>query len=699
MEKKAKYQGESLVFILSLIGSIIFVNLISSRVHGRVDLTQGKLYTLSEGTKKVINQLEDRLTVRLYFSENLPPPFNSQERVVKDLLEEYVSHSKGKIKLEVIHPDGKKELEEQAEEDGIRKAAHRVISKDEGQLKEGYRGVAFLYRGEVKSIPVLPIDIRGLEYEFTSAIREVIGKKRTIGFITGHEEYSIEPQEPNPFLQKQQKVDISYLRKIVEHHRLEQIKLSDMKPEKFTPDNYKGVVIAGPKKEFTEKELYLLDQYLLRGGSIALFIDGTVIEESFLGPTAKENPAITNEFKKWLLNYGIEVNKDLVMDLQVDRYPLGARLGPISTLVPRPYPPWVALTNKELAEEHPVLFRIGSLTLLWPSTIRLKKDLPKELTGILLAKTTEKGWHLTSNFEINPQKDEEDWLSLRNEAPKKGQFPLAVLVTGKFTSYWAGREAPFEDSSSNEQSHPTGIERLEVGEKTGKLIVVGDSDFMNPLYLSWLGRLHGGDGLPSNLMFLLNIMDWLVEDEDLIKVRSKQIEEPQLKAVENKVKAIVKWGNVIVWPFLFGMFGLLRWRYRLNLKKIVTPQGDTTIPMNSFLNIGLMTSILLGISDIIAIYLIHQKKIDTNLSHPMILIIGISTILWFIVSSGIARKRPWATLMGQTVSLVFIVLWGMMLFFYFNYLILIKVILYIVAFGIMWKILEAKEKIETTPKA
>ena len=560
MERRVKASSESTAFLVMIAIGLVLANVLSAYFYTRVDLTERNLFTLSGGTKRLISDLDDVLTVRAYFSENLPPPFNSHERTVRDILEEYVAYSNGKVRLEIIHPDGNEELEERATDDGVSKVPHAALEQDEAHEVQGYRGVAFAYRGETKSIPVLSrsADISGLEYDFTTTIRQVVGEKRTVGFVTGHGEPGINPPPPRQSpMGPQPDPGISYLHKLVKNHNLREVSLKGSPPD---PEEIRGLMVVGPSKSIPEAELYVLDQYLMSGGTLAVFFNGTQVQEQM-----GEVTATTNEtgLEPVLHSWGVDVLHDVVMDTQTDRYLVQKQvrtpLGNLPMSIPRPYPGWPHLSGSEIDEDHPLLFRLPGLTLLWPSTVRPTSESAEDdqITARVLARTTDQAWAARNNFDLDPQQEESEWIEQREAASDRGRFPLVVEVSGTFRSHFAeqGRPAAAGDDEIDSED----LEHLTESTAPGRLLVVGDADFLN---IQYVGTNRRPRHTPSNLTFLMNTLDWLAEDEDLIEVRAKRLEDPSLPELSDGERSWIKWGNIIAWPVLFLLLGVIRWSMR-----------------------------------------------------------------------------------------------------------------------------------------
>ena len=560
MERKVKASGEWSVFLILIAAGLVLLNVLAAFYYTRWDLTERGLHSLSAGTKRLLGGLDDVLTVRAYFSEDLPPPFNAHERSVRDLLEEYRAHGRGNVRVEIIHPSGNEELEAQAEEDGVTKVPHAALKRDQSHEVLGYRGVAFLYRGSSKSIPVLSrtADISGLEYDFTTSIREVTGERRTLGFVTGHGEPGVTPPPPrqNP-MEPEPDPGISYLSKLVTNHDLREVSL---KRGPVDPEEIRGLAVVGPVEEIPETELYRIDQFLMAGGTVAFFVDGVRIEEGMggLGGTPNETG-----LEGLLRTYGVQLNQDVVLDGQADRFVVTKHvrtpLGNLPMAMQVRYPGWPHLGPSQIDDTHPLLFRLPGLTLLWPSTVRVTREAADNpaIEARVLARTTSEAWSQRGSFNLDPNNDDEAWAALRGDAAAQGTFPLVAVLSGTFPSHWAGQSPPADAGES---------EHLDESRRPGRIRVVGDSDFLRPVFV---GSQRRPQHAPSNLTFMMNALDWLAEDEDLIEIRAKRLEDPSLPELSDSKRNWIKWGNILAWPVLFLVFGGARWSMRRRRRELV----------------------------------------------------------------------------------------------------------------------------------
>ena len=182
-QKRPNLAASSVSILVLVAGALIALNVIAGYTNvGRIDLTANRLWSLSDGSRDLVSDLGDRMEITAYFTENLPPPFNSTEQYVRDILDEYSAASGGKVVVRFVNPDEDEEREA-AEADGIQRVAHQKIENDAVSVVEGYRGLVIRYLGETKTIPVIQ-DPTGLEYTITMAIKELVGEKTTVGILS-----------------------------------------------------------------------------------------------------------------------------------------------------------------------------------------------------------------------------------------------------------------------------------------------------------------------------------------------------------------------------------------------------------------------------------------------------------------------------------------------------------------------------------
>lgn len=505
-----------------IFGILVLLNLLSLKIFKRIDLTSGKVFSLSEASKRIVRNLDDKLLVKMFFTKDLPPPHNANIRYVKDQLEEYRSYSGGNMELELINPkDEEKEME--AQRYRIPPLQMNVLQNDKLEIKKVYMGLAFLYEDKFEAIPVVHT-ISGLEYEITSIIKKLTSEKiSTIGFITGH-------GEPTTL------EGLTYLnQKLEKEYRVRQINLQELGE---VPRDIDGLVIIGPKKPFSDWEKYVLDQFLMRGGKLGLFLDkfDVNLQEGMAQP-------LSLGLDDFLKNYGIKINDDLVVDLKCSQLRVQQSRGlfAITNLVNYPYFPLSTNFDKKN-----VIVK-GLETVEFPFVSSIDSALTKEknlnFTPIVLS--SDKSGSLRFPFDITPFK------KFSSEDFDKKNLILAGIISGRFQSFFVDKPKP-------EPPEKISSDTLFLSESPeNRLVVVGDADLIQ----------DGKIGSKDNLIFFMNIIDWLSQDETLIAIRSKEVTSRPLKKISDGKKKALKYGNILGIPILVVLFGVFRWRIRKQAKK------------------------------------------------------------------------------------------------------------------------------------
>ena len=555
--------SESLIFLLIVGGILILLNVLAAYFPSpRIDLTRNRLFSLANGSERLAEDLEDRLQITAYFTENLPPPFNATERHVRDLLTEYRAASNGDIVVNFVSPNTPDE-EQAARDDGIQAVAHQKIEEDKVAVVEGYRGIVLKYLDGKKTIPVVQ-DTSGLEYTLTSAIKELVGERKPVGIVTGHGSPTMEQ-------------GLSSLTSVLKLYDLRAIDLSQEVDTALA-----ALLVIGPTEPFSSDELRRLDQYVMRGGSLGVF--GGSLNVNIAGAAPAATPVGT-ELGRLLGKWGVELQQDLVLDAQCGRAPMRGPMG-LQVLVPYPPIPVLQLTPEQ--REHPVMFRLAAPMLPFVAPLKLG-EAPEGATVTTLGNSSNDSWAQTGpSIPLEPR-DPQDWPMTTDLGP----FALMAAIEGKLPS---AHSAPVSDEGN-------AIQAPSVSQTDVRVLVSGTSTFLTDAFMP---PPQGGEvQMNAALALALNAIDWLAADSDLIAIRAKTVEEPALdipesvlaaedtvlaaaeegnesgveEALEERKSAIeswetkklaYRWLNTLGLPFVVALFGLFRWRRRSDKRKTLT---------------------------------------------------------------------------------------------------------------------------------
>ena len=506
---------------------LVLLNLISVRIFGRLDLTKNNLYTLSDASKQFMRNLDDRVTIKAYFTEDLPSPYNMNRREVLDELNEYKAYSRGNLQYEFIDPTGEK-AEQEAQQQGIQPVKVQVVKEDKFEVKRAYMGMVILYADKKEVLPVIQ-NTSTLEYDISSTIKRLTSKsQKKIGFLTGQGEPNL-----SELSRVQQLLSKQY-----------QVTTVDVSKGKPVPTDISALIVMAPTQRFSEPDKYQIDQYVMTGGKVAFLINkvDANLQQRF-GRTTEVN------IEDLLENYGLRINPDLVRDsrcasVSIVQQQFGFN---IQSQVPFPYLPIASDFNKD----NMMVKDLQGIILFFASSIDTANLAAKNLQGEILMRSSKESGRQTGFFMFDPLQRYQ-----REDFSEKG-IPLAAVVYGQFKSFYAGKALPRDTSAGAQQPDSSRFIRMS---PPGRIVLVGDGDFARDQYL----------GNKDNLTFFANMVDYLVDDAGLITIRSKDVSMPQLEQVSDGTKKMLKYGNLALPPLLILGYGLFRWRVRKARKKMMT---------------------------------------------------------------------------------------------------------------------------------
>ncbi|MFZ9886863.1 MAG: GldG family protein [Myxococcota bacterium] len=542
-------QRDQLVMLLSTIGSLVCLNVLSVQNFFRVDLTGDRVFTLSEASANTVAGLEDPITVTAYFTKNLPPPFSQNSQYVRDLLEEYRAASKGLLSYEFIDPESaeteedraikkdvkvdifgrrlrdKTSIEEELERVGVAPVEIRVIEDDQAQTKRAYMGVVVRYGEKSETLPVIQ-STADLEYNLTTLIRNLTRTRvPVLGVVQGHGEFSLEE-------------DLSNLRGLLE--QVYEVKPLDLKQATgeggAIDDSFDALLVLGPKEAYGADELKAIDAFLMKGRSAAFLLDQVSVDLRTFQTTPVEHG-----LADLLASYGVELGSQLVADVSSASLSVQRRMGPMMVNMPLRYP-FIPMLPR-LEGDSPLTRGIGEVTLPFPTPLYLKDDVTKEgakAKGTILARSTEKSWlEDASPMNLSPQRFLE-----RVEASFTGPYNVMASIEGELTSPY-GNAAPADAPSEDGENAPSAAGK-------SRVLVVGSGGLVRNEFLS-----------EPNAALMLNIVDWLLLDPALLGMRTRGlIDAPLAQDLPESTRNVVKYGNAAVVPLLLVLYGLFRWRQR-----------------------------------------------------------------------------------------------------------------------------------------
>jgi gliding-associated putative ABC transporter substrate-binding component GldG len=500
--------------ILVLFGGLAILVLASIFVRFRVDLTEEKRYSLHPATQQVLSEMKEPLHVEiLLVGENLPGGMRRLQKSIEETVRTFNAYSPEKITFSYFDPLSlPKEEQEQfiftLNDYGIN-PTNLFVSKNAGQqairifpgflvMNDEFETGALVLKGEKGMSPdqILNQSIENLEFELSNAIKKLISPgTNSIAMLIGHGEMS----EDEGFGMVEALDGEFELFKVP----LEQAKtVGDLQ-------NFRLIFIQGPKELFTEREIYLLDQYVMGGGNLVVLLDGVAVDVSQAGGEGTFAMPVDSGLDDLLFKYGIRVNKDLIQDLNFGYFPVMAgNFGNQEQLVPLPWPFYVQASRMQA---HPVTKGLDVISYRFVSSLDTVKASGVKKTPLIFSSDFSK--RLSAPVRVSFQDSENQ--PVVEEFPLKN-LPLAYLLEGEFTSLFKNRFIP--DGFAKEKFKDSG---------NGKVVVFGDGEVFQ-------GQTNLQDGSPlmlgedpfsqvifANKVLLRNLVQYLSDPDGIIASRTR----------------------------------------------------------------------------------------------------------------------------------------------------------------------------------
>lgn len=353
-----KHRGIS---ILLIVGIIVLINLLSRQFFYRIDVTEDKQYTLSKATKDILADLDQTVSVTVYFTENLQPDLERYRVEFRDLLVEYATRSGGNVEYRFINPNEDPALEQEAAQNGIQPRLVNVREKDQFTQQRAYMGALVNLGDQQEVLPFIGPGVP-LEYSLTTVIKKMaVQDKPSLAFLSGHGEPGF-----NELTQVYQALSIVFS---VENH--------DLRSADEIPPRFRTAVLINPQDSMPPGDLAKLDNYLAAGGQLIVAVNA--VDGDF---STAQGMAVQSELLGWLQRHGIEVEPSFVIDANCANVTVQQRQGPfmINTPVQFPYLPMV----KDFTE-HPATQGIEQVIFQFVSPVRYIGDSAAYFTPLVMS--------------------------------------------------------------------------------------------------------------------------------------------------------------------------------------------------------------------------------------------------------------------------------------------------------------------------
>lgn len=603
-ERKRKVAAQTGLYLLVVTAIVVVANLLGAGAYKRIDTTKTERYTLSKGSARLVQELKQPVEIEAFVKTG-QAQLDAFVRDLTDLLGEYERQSNGNLKYTIIEANTD-ELRQKAKDAGLQEQPFGEASatgEDQASITQGFMGLVFKYGSEKGVIPALqPNRGEGLEFWITNKIREIRDKndniKHRIGVITGKDELKLD--DTNLVARQGQGQGGPSLKQIIsQNFPFYSIEELDLKEGAEPIDTgFVGLIITQPRKDYTEKELRRIDEFLMQGNkSLAVFASAVTMKPNDATMSAELS---LHGLDALLGGYGISMKKDAVMDHGAQfRIAVPTQGG----IVWIRHPGIAHVVNdprfdedeKLLDTSFPGFFRMEEMMVPFPSSLELLRDKqPADVKLSVVARTTPNASAITGDSV--DMKLREQW----DVKPPLEQRAIAAVAEGKLKSAFAGK--PDE-----------AIKAPDVAKEPSRVFVLSSSQFLtNPFAFAGNGPELGGQFqmfgavggdrdlqmisqpytkyLTGTILSLKNTLDWLSGDTDLIAASAKLLGEPnltyssvskptikgnetdeQLRKLDEEYRLSrkglqrkVQWSLTLGVPVLFAAYGLFRWRSREN---------------------------------------------------------------------------------------------------------------------------------------
>ena len=517
---KNRIKLKSWVQLLTTVAVIIFLSFVSSLLRLRYDLTEDKRFTLSAPTRNVLSHLKNDIYIQVYLDGEIPIPLKRLKRSVGELLDEFRIVSGRKIEYEFINPSAGKDIKQReslyqalAKKGLIPIDLHASDAEGGSTQKIIFPGMIVNYNGI--EVPVNFLNnssgsyeqnilrsVEGLEYEMIQTIATLSSDTiNKVAFLEGQGEIpEIETADITFNLAKFFTIDRGVI---------------GGKPGIL--DKYAAVIIAGPEKMFSESDKVVLDQYIMNGGKIMWLIDEVAVNSDSLvfGQTVGLYRPLNIEDQ--LFRYGARINPAIVQDIECVPIRLMVMSGGKRQQVVKA--PWVYYPLLKPTENHSItrnLNRVEGEFVNYIDTVGLDPAIRKKI----LLSTSEFSRTVSPPVVISLKEAE---LTPNEKDFNKKNLPVAVLLEGRFTSAFKNR--PVSNLSEDKNF------KIRTESKETRMIVIADADIIRnevqrsglnvtPLPLGqdkYTGQVYG------NRDFLINCMNWLVDKNRIMELRSREL--------------------------------------------------------------------------------------------------------------------------------------------------------------------------------
>ncbi|MEE9392966.1 MAG: Gldg family protein [Planctomycetota bacterium] len=602
-------------------GNIVVLNLLCRKVDQRWDLTEDKRYELGEGTSNILSRLDDTVSVKAYVSSNLPKRYAPLERLLIEKLQEYEKEAGGKLIFEFVDPDIDKSAKQECDDLGIQPARLNEFERTTSQVVTSYMAIVFRY-GDRKKVVNFFIDLRtslddqnrfvsDLEYHLTRGIQSISTDRKTVAILANTQMVPSDPR--NPKSEKRPYQGLTNIKATLERSfDVLELDIKEVNRGVNLPENLDAMLVHGIP-ETTEVGRYIIDQFIIGGGNVLFMVDAGAVDSQpkpkatvigkqrvrdFDLPTFKA-VVINHGLNPWLEHFGLRLEADFILDSSAfetvyikDRQ---LKRNILNQVVVQPvtdngpYFNWVKvpargedgalLSEKQVAPDQLIFPPRDTVVFTSASPLTLLEDRLKAqgAKSTVLIRSGPGSWTRPIKGESFSPDPKQQMLT-----PGEGMFPIMVMLSGKFSSYYKGKDVPAV-LGANGEPLPVPQERKDCrrddAAEEGTILFLGDADCAHDRMLQGImqieaevnkvgSRLLAQKKATSMVKLVSNSMDLLCfggEAGDLFEVKNKLLVRSRaIKSVEDHPddKSLIDLVVFFLIPGFVVALGILRWIFR-----------------------------------------------------------------------------------------------------------------------------------------
>ncbi len=511
----------SIVLCLAWLGSVFFF---------RIDLTSEKRHTLTENTTEFLQDLDELIYVKVYLKGEYPAMFKQLEMATREKLQEMRAYSNGNLEFEFIDPTNVED--KTIREENYRKLVDSGLQYTTLQIREKsgvseriiFPAAEITYRGEtlplqllksqerIPNIEMINNSINNLEYEFMNVFYQLKQtEKPKVAFLQGHGE--LDRMETGDLANA---LEAFYEVYYVELDGQLSALTRSVGETTYRQNIYDALIIAKPTQPFDERDKFILDQFIMRGGKVIWLIDAMTasmdsLERSDLTMALSMDLNLDDQ----LFRYGVRINKNLLIDRSCA--PIGIMTGPMGNQQQMEYFPWYFKPLIISESNHPVVSNLDPIAMEFVSSIDTLARQGVRKNILLTTSPYTRIFRSPVRVSLNIVRIDPDFGN--NTSPHQ---PVAALLEGTFESAFKNRLPPQVTDAAEigfmEDSDPT------------SMLVVADGDLARNRVNRARGQIYPlgfdryvGRKVYGNREFLVNAVNYMLGDASLISIRSRTV--------------------------------------------------------------------------------------------------------------------------------------------------------------------------------